>query len=67
MGTGECVVVRFEFVLCDDDIRFGPKPRTMLWEVMSSALVSDPIVCDLTTLLPGLLIGAVDVDECDAR
>ena len=67
IGTGEWVVVTFEDVLCIEDILFGPKPLTMLCGAINSALVSDPAVCDLTTPLPGLLKGAVEVEDCEVR
>ena len=67
MGTGECEDIRLEEVRWQDEILFGPNPRTILCEVMRSALVSEPRVWDRVTPLAGLLMGAVDEDDCEAR
>ena len=63
IGAGaRCVCDRYE-----DETWFGEKPRTTLWEVMSSALVSDPTVCLELCSLPGLLSGAVDEEDSEDR
>lgn len=45
MFVGIGVGARCAFDQQDDEIWFGEKPRTMLWEAENSALVSEPTVC----------------------
>lgn len=49
----------------EDEIWFGEKPRTTLWQMETSALVSDPNLGAVLLSLSTLLIGAVEEDDSE--